>query len=314
MKYSEERKESVLKKMMPPHNRTIPDLAREEGISGATLYAWRNQARQQGRLLPDGDTTPEDWTSRDKFTAVLETATLSEAEIGEPFDKPGQVLPQARFVSRANPDMETGLRTSQRLATKRTLRQAQGKKQRLQEAQRADRNRLRELEKELERKDKALAETAALLVLRKKAQAIWGGRGCMTSISDRRKAIELVNEAVAAGARKDKACAELGISERTVQRWEQAGEIAADKRPTATRPEPANKLSEVERETILDTCHQPEYASLPPSQIVPRLVDQGRYLGSESTIYRVLREADEQHHRGRSRAPREPRPLSTHLC
>ena len=136
----------------------------------------------------------------------------------------------------------------------------------------------------------------------------------MTSASDRRKAIELVNEAVAAGARKDKACAELGISERTAQRWERDGEIAADKRPTTIRPEPGNKLGEAERETILATCHRPEYASLPPSQIVPRLADQGRYLGSESTFYRVLREADEQHHRGRSRAPREPKPLSTHCA
>lgn len=136
----------------------------------------------------------------------------------------------------------------------------------------------------------------------------------MTSAPDRRKAVELVNEAVAAGARKHKACAELGISERTAQRWEQDGEITADKRPTAARPRPANKLGEVERESILDTCHQPEYASLPPSQIVPRLADQGRYLGSESTFYRVLHEADEQHHRGRSRASREPKPLSTHCA
>ena len=136
----------------------------------------------------------------------------------------------------------------------------------------------------------------------------------MTSTSSRRQAIELVDEAVAAGARKHKACAELGISKRTVERWQQDGEMTIDKRPTAERPAPLNKLSEAERQTILDTCHQPEYASLPPSQIVPRLADQGTYLASESSFYRVLRDAGEQQHRGRSSAPRKPKPLSTHCA
>ena len=55
MRYSPERKEAVLKKMLPPHNRSIRELAEEEGISEATLYAWRKAARAEGRLLPDGD-------------------------------------------------------------------------------------------------------------------------------------------------------------------------------------------------------------------------------------------------------------------
>jgi transposase-like protein len=56
--HSKERKEAVLKKMMPPHNRSIIELAREEGISAATLYLWRQQAREQGLLLPDSDRVP----------------------------------------------------------------------------------------------------------------------------------------------------------------------------------------------------------------------------------------------------------------
>lgn len=159
MKYSEERKESVLKKMMPPHNRTIPELAKEEGISEATLYNWRSESRDKGHLLPDGDSTPEGWTSRDKFAAVLETATLSELEIGEYCRKRGLYPEQIQ---------------AWRQACEQANDWRQVEKQRQQEVQRADRKRLRELEKELERKDKALAETAALLVLRKKAQAIWG--------------------------------------------------------------------------------------------------------------------------------------------
>ncbi len=58
MKYSKKRKEAVLKKMMAPHNRSIKDLADEEGICEATLYNWRNQARKKGLLLPDSDTGP----------------------------------------------------------------------------------------------------------------------------------------------------------------------------------------------------------------------------------------------------------------
>jgi transposase-like protein len=55
MRYSQERKEAVLKKMLPPHSRSIPELAEEEGIWAGTLYLWRKQARAEGRLLPDGD-------------------------------------------------------------------------------------------------------------------------------------------------------------------------------------------------------------------------------------------------------------------
>ena len=65
MRYSPERKEAVLRKMMPPHNRTIKELAKEERISEATLYNWRKQARDKGLLMPDADTMPEGWTARD---------------------------------------------------------------------------------------------------------------------------------------------------------------------------------------------------------------------------------------------------------
>jgi len=65
----------VLQKMLPPNNRPIPVIAREEGISEATLYNWRKAARAEGRLLPDGDSTPAGWTSADKFAVVLETGS-----------------------------------------------------------------------------------------------------------------------------------------------------------------------------------------------------------------------------------------------
>jgi len=81
MRYPKERKEAVLKKMLPPNNKTIKELAAEEGISEATLYNWRNAARAEGRLMPDGDCTPHGWSAKDKFAAVLETAALNEADL-----------------------------------------------------------------------------------------------------------------------------------------------------------------------------------------------------------------------------------------
>ena len=90
------------------------------------------------------------------------------------------------------------------------------------------------------------------------------------------------------------------MSLRTLQRWTEDDAMQADARTTTVRPTPRNAQSQDEREAILTLCNSPEHAHLPPSQIVPRLADQGRYLASESTFYRVLRAADQQHRRGRS--------------
>lgn len=125
----------------------------------------------------------------------------------------------------------------------------------------------------------------------------------MISTPDRRKTIALINRARHGGARLVPACQMAGISARTYQRWTATGTVRVDRRPLTKRPVPANKLTSKERQRVLDICHQPEYASLPPGQIVPRLADQGEYVASESSFYRILHEADEQHHRGRSRKP-----------
>jgi transposase InsO family protein len=136
----------------------------------------------------------------------------------------------------------------------------------------------------------------------------------MISTRDRRQAIELIEEAVAAGARKARACAALGLSLRTVQRWTREGGVGEDRRPYAERPTPPNALSDAERGAVRAVCNSPEHASLPPSQIVPRLADQGIYIASESTFYRVLRDHDAQHHRGRAKAPRAPTPPPSHTA
>ena len=138
-------------------------------------------------------------------------------------------------------------------------------------------------------------------------------RGSLTSTANRAIIIKLVQEAVASGARQKLACEVIGLSERTLQRWCKEGAPADDQRPLAKRPAPANKLTDEERKAILDVVNQPEFQSLPPSQIVPILADQGTYLASESTMYRVMHEAKEQHHRGRSKAP-SSKPISTHCA
>ncbi len=85
--------------------------------------------------------------------------------------------------------------------------------------------------------------------------------------------------------------------------------MKADGRLAATQGRtPANKLSQAERERILATANSPEFAGLPPSQMVPRLADQGEYLASEASFYRVLREAGQMAHRGKAKAPSRRRP------
>jgi len=160
MSYPRERKEAVLKKMLPPNNKTIPEISKEEGICEGTLYSWRKAARAEGRLMPDRENTPSGWCAADKFAAVVETASMNEAAL-------------------SSYCRERGLYTEQISEWRTACEQANdwdhNQNKRLKDIRKADEKRIKELERDLNRKEKALAETAALLVLRKKAQAIWGG-------------------------------------------------------------------------------------------------------------------------------------------
>ena len=116
--------------------------------------------------------------------------------------------------------------------------------------------------------------------------------------------MELIDEARAAGARLTPACEMLGLSQRTYLRWTEEGAVRVDRRPEVVRPTPPHALSPAEVQEVLDACHAPAHADLPPAQIVARLLDEdGRYIASESTFYRILRRHHEQHRRGRARAP-----------
>jgi transposase InsO family protein len=133
----------------------------------------------------------------------------------------------------------------------------------------------------------------------------------MISTPDRQEAVALINEACTAGARRHRACRELGLSLRTLERWVQGGTLTADRRPQAARPAPANKLHPTERAEVLKIVNEPRFAALPPTQIVPILADEGQYLASESSFYRILREENQLEHRGRAREP-QSRPVPRH--
>ena len=128
----------------------------------------------------------------------------------------------------------------------------------------------------------------------------------MITLPERQLVVTLLSDAKLAGARQQTACAVLGLSVRTIQRWQAGGEVSPDQRLTRC-VEPANKLSQVERRAILERANSAEFGHLPPSQIVPRLADRGEYLASESTFYRVLR-ANQQvrHRRGRPSFAKTP--------
>ena len=137
----------------------------------------------------------------------------------------------------------------------------------------------------------------------------------MISSPDRQNAVELIGEANAAGARVSACCRELGISVRTFRRWHRDGEaVAADQRPSCVKPLPSHALTPGERQEILDTCNEPRFASLPPTQIVAILADEGQYIASESSFYRVLHSEKLQHHRGKSAAPRASSEPRRHLA
>ena len=131
----------------------------------------------------------------------------------------------------------------------------------------------------------------------------------MISPADKQRVSQLICEAQKAGARKHKASELLGLTLRTLQRWSKIG--TTDRRQ-GSRATPANKLSGEEQQQILNILDSPEFANLNPNQIVPRLADQGIYIGSESTIYRILRRHNMNAHRQNSQPGKRtsPEPLS----
>ena len=153
-RYSIERKAAVLDKMLPPQNLSIPEVSNQEGISQGCLYNWLNQVRLEGKPVPGSrKQTPEDWSSQDKFAVIMETSSMNEAETAEYCRSKGLYPEQIKRWKQA---FIQGL--------EQTKPDTESKE---------SRKKIKKLEKELLRKDKALAEAAALLILQKKVQALW---------------------------------------------------------------------------------------------------------------------------------------------
>lgn len=159
-RYSKEHREWVVRQMMPPLNRSVSELVETTGISDATLYTWRKQARAAGAVVPGDGKQAEQWSSQDKFRVVLESAGLNETELAEYCRRKGLYVEQITTWRQAC-EQANGLSRPPKSRQER-------------DEEKAVKKRIKQLERELQRKNAALAETAALLVLRKKAEALWG--------------------------------------------------------------------------------------------------------------------------------------------
>ena len=130
-------------------------------------------------------------------------------------------------------------------------------------------------------------------------------------MEDRNKAIDLLNEGAEAGLPMKAIADLLGICGRTLRRWRldiSAQGFSLDRRKGALR-QVAHKFTPEERQKVIDTINDPRFADLPPGQIVAILAEEQQYVGSEMTIYRIMREEGLLNHRGRASQPRKPRPV-----
>jgi len=155
MEYPERFKARMVQKLMAPGAPSATALSDEVGVPQPTLSKWVRDAGKVGGMGKTNHTgkRPQDWTAEAKLAAVMEAESLPEDDLGAFLRRCGlhrTHLTQWREIIVAG------------LAARRSKRPS------------AEARRIRELERELRRKDKALAETAALLVLKKKVQAIWG--------------------------------------------------------------------------------------------------------------------------------------------
>ena len=137
-----------------------------------------------------------------------------------------------------------------------------------------------------------------------------GVRGRLIKLSDRQKALELINEAISNGARMKKACELLDISIRTLERWKVSNAAVRPDGRTAITKICNHKLTKEEKEKIISISTSKEFIDLSPCQIVPELADRGEYIASESSFYRVFRENKLNAHRGKSKPKTNSKPKS----
>lgn len=155
-RYDDDFRDWAVQQMMPPLNRSVAELAVAIGVTPQSLRNWRQMARDKGLIVPGNNKTSDQWSSADKFNAVMETAPLNEVELSQYCRikgiYPEQIQQWRLACQNANAVVEPKLNKKQTVEQKR----------------------INELERQLLRVDASRKEAVALLELRKKANAIWG--------------------------------------------------------------------------------------------------------------------------------------------
>ena len=164
-RYSEAVKADVRRRMSPPQRQSVAQISAELGIHVVTLYNWRKTWRLQGEVVPASEKDPESWGATDKFTVVLETAGLNATELSAYCRERGLYPEQVERWRQASQD-----------ANEKPVLTLKEQKE-LERLRAQDQKEIKLLKQELRRKEKALAEAAALLVASKKIQAFWGEDG-----------------------------------------------------------------------------------------------------------------------------------------
>lgn len=162
VKVTKEEKANIIRRMMPPYNERVVDISEETGINQKRLYGWRKQAKETGDLVADIEKSNSSWSSKEKFMIVVESMSMNEAELGDYCRRKGLYRDQLESWKFACMGAN-GIQVKPVKDLSSELKESQQKE--------------KELSKELRKKEKALAEAAALLLLRKKAHAIWGEDG-----------------------------------------------------------------------------------------------------------------------------------------
>jgi len=150
---SPERKQAILSKLLPPYNQPVVLTSKQENVGKSTLYKWLNKLKSEGKLVPGANKTTAQWSNESKFAAIVETATLNQHEVAEYCRQKGLYPEQ---LAQWKKDFIQTKSSSDNKALKQSQKEN------------------KQLKKELIRKEKALAEAAALLVLRKKLAALYG--------------------------------------------------------------------------------------------------------------------------------------------
>ena len=155
----------VRKRMSPPNRQDVPQISKELGIHRSTLYQWRSNWRLQGEEVPASEKGPDSWSAADKFTVVLETAGFNATELSSYCREHGLFLEQ----------VDRWRQTAQDANANAVLTMAEQRD--LEKRHQQDQKEIKALKQDLRRKEKALAEAAALLIAAKKIQAFWGEDG-----------------------------------------------------------------------------------------------------------------------------------------